>query len=151
MKRFMSFAICVLALLLGPAAFAQDRQGQPVPSQRGGPGREKRMKRLDVNNDGSISRDEWKGNPQVFERIDKNGDGSLTREELIAAAPRQARHSHPGGRIIQMDTNNDNQISRDEWKGEPKRFDRLDVNSDGVITREELRSIRRNRPNPKDN
>ena len=109
------------------------------------------MKRLDVNNDGSISRDEWKGNPQVFERIDKNGDGSLTREELIAAGPRQSRQSRPGGRIIQMDTNNDNQISRDEWKGEPKRFDRLDVNRDGVITREELRSIRRNRPNPKDN
>jgi Ca2+-binding EF-hand superfamily protein len=148
MKRFSIFAVCVLVLQLCAAAFAQNPQGQPVPRQRGGPGREKRLKRMDINNDGAISRDEWKGRLQVFDGIDKNGDGSLTREELIAAEPRQPRKH---GRVNQMDTNNDNQISREEWKGEPKRFDRLDVNSDGVITKEELRSIRRNRPNPQGN
>lgn len=145
MKRFSFIAICVFALLLGPAAFAQAPQGQPSPRQRGGLRREKRMKNMDINNDGAISRDEWKGKRPVFDRIDKDGNGSLTREELSAAGPRQSRQ---GGRINQMDMNNDKQISRDEWKGDKKRFDRLDVNSDGVITKEELRSLRRNRPNP---
>ncbi|HEV2666439.1 MAG TPA: EF-hand domain-containing protein, partial [Blastocatellia bacterium] len=63
------------------------------------------MKRIDINNDGAISRDEWKGKPDVFDRIDKNGDGSLTREEFGSAARRQP------GRLDQMDTNNDGRIS----------------------------------------
>jgi len=45
-----------------------------------------------------------------------------------------------------MDTNNDGKISRDEWKGNPKRFDRLDANGDGVITKEEIGGARQNRP-----
>ncbi|HEY8460235.1 MAG TPA: hypothetical protein VIM99_07640 [Blastocatellia bacterium] len=97
------------------------------------------MKRLDINNDGVISRDEWKGKPEVFARIDKDGDGSPTREEFGDAARRQA------GRLKQMDANNDGKISRDEWKGAPKRFDRLDADGDGAITKEELRGARQNR------
>ncbi|HZF37211.1 MAG TPA: hypothetical protein VE715_00170 [Blastocatellia bacterium] len=140
MKRFLIFAACVLALLISISVLAQAPQGQPGPRQRGGLNEEKRMKRMDINNDGAISRDEWKGKPEVFDKLDKNGDGSLTREEFAAAAHRQA------GRLNQMDTNNDGQISRDEWKGNPKRFDRLDVNGDGVITKEEIRSARQKRP-----
>ena len=140
MTRFLIFAACVLALLTSISVLAQDPQGQPGPRRRGGHNGEKRMKTMDVNNDGVISRDEWKGRPEAFNRIDKNGDGSLTREEFGDAARRQ------GGRLNQMDTNNDGKISRDEWKGNPKRFDRLDANGDGVITKEEIRGARQNRP-----
>src|SRR5262245_17608573 len=140
MKRLVIFAACVLALLTSISVLAQDPQGQPRPRRRGGLNREKRMKRMDINNDGAISRDEWKGKPEVFGRIDKNGDGSLTREEFGGAARRQPR------RLDQMDTNNDGQISRDEWKGAPRRFDRLDANSDGALTKEEIRGARRKRP-----
>src|SRR5262249_41383526 len=110
MKRFLNVAIFVLSISLGAAVFAQDPQGQPGGARR--MNREKRMKQLDVNNDGAISRDEWKGKSEVFDRIDKNRDGSLSRDEL-RGAPR------PGARVNQMDTNNDNKISRDEWKGNP--------------------------------
>ncbi|MBO0725225.1 MAG: EF-hand domain-containing protein [Blastocatellia bacterium] len=145
MKRFLIFAACVSASLASISVLsqapqgAQAPQGQPSPRRRGGFNVDKRMKRMDTNNDGVISRDEWKGKPEGFDKIDKNGDGSLTREELEAAARRQA------GRFDQMDTNNDGRISRDEWKGPPKRFDRLDVNGDGVLTKEEIRSVRQNR------
>jgi Ca2+-binding EF-hand superfamily protein len=140
MRRLSVCVAYILTFLVSISVLAQDPQGQSSPRRRGSNG-EKRMKRLDVNNDGVISRDEWKGKPQAFDRIDENGDGSLTREELGAAARRQA------DRRNQMDTNNDGKISRDEWKGAPKRFDRLDANGDGALTKEEIRGGRRNRQN----
>jgi len=140
MTRYLIFAAYVLALLASISVLAQDPQVQPGPRGRGGHNGEKRLRAMDINNDGVISRDEWKGKPEVFDRLDKNGDGSLTREEFADAARRQ------GGRLNQMDTNNDGKISRDEWKGNPKRFDRLDANGDGVITKEEIRGARQNRP-----
>ena len=136
MKRLLIFTACVFAHLASIIVLAQVPQGRPGPRQRGGLDGERRMKRLDINNDGAVSRDEWKGKPEAFGRIDKNGDGSVTREEFGAAARRQA------GRINKMDADNDGQISRDEWKGNPKRFDRLDANGDGAITKEELRGGR---------
>jgi len=144
MKRFSIFAAYVCALLLAVSVFAQDPQDPQKQrgSRQRGPGGENRMKRMDTNNDGAISREEWKGKQDIFDRIDKNSDGSLTREEFGAAGRHQGR-----SRLNQMDTNNDRQISRDEWKGDAKRFNRLDINSDGVITKEEIRSVRRNRPN----
>src|SRR5262245_17502347 len=104
MKRFSIFTVCVFALLLGTAVLAQDPSTQPSPRQRGGPSREKRIKNMDVDKDGAISRDEWKGRSRAFDRIDKNGDGSLTREELVAAGTRQARPGQRKGRVKQMDT-----------------------------------------------
>lgn len=145
MKRFLILSTYALVLLTSISVFAQDLQGQPGPRRRGGANGEKRMKRIDINNDGAISRDEWKGKPDVFDRIDKNSDGSLTREEFGSAARRQP------GRLNQMDTNNDGRISRDEWKGAPKRFDRLDANGDGAITKEEIRGGRLYRQKPQGN
>src|SRR5262245_16482744 len=130
MKRFMIIAVCVMANLASISVLAQDSQDQTSSRQRGGANVEKRMKRLDINNDGVISRDEWKGKPGAFAKIDKDGDGSLTREEF-EAAPR------PQARFTEMDANNDGKVSRDEWKGPQKRFGRIDADSDGAITKEE--------------
>ena len=143
MKGYSIFTVCVFTLITTISVFAQDPQGQQAPRRRGSP--EKRIKQFDVNNDGAISRDEWKGNSRAFDRIDKNGDGSLTREELTEAASRHSSTGKRPGLLKQMDTNNDNQISREEWKGDERRFGRLDVNSEGVITKEEIQAVRNNR------
>ncbi len=37
-----------------------------------------------------------------------------------------------------MDADQDSQISRDEWQGEPETFDRFDANNDGYLTRGEF-------------
>ncbi len=43
-------------------------------------------------------------------------------------------------RFQQMDVNHDGVISRDEWKRNPKAFDRIDANRDGVLTQDELKA-----------
>ncbi len=143
MKRYLVFAVCLLALSISIPTFAQDPQGQQEQrgSRRQG-GRHQRadLQKMDANNDGVISRDEWKGRPQAFDRIDKNNDGSLTREEIASVARAKGER-----RFGQMDANNDGRISREEWKGNAELFTRLDTNNDGAITKEELKGRRRKR------
>jgi Ca2+-binding EF-hand superfamily protein len=134
MTRLSFFAVCLITLMLSGLAFAQDSDAnaQGGAGQRGKGGA---LKRMDANNAGKISRDEWKGKPEGFAKLDKDGDGSLTREELSARR----------NRMKEMDANNDGKISREEWKGRPKQFTKLDTNNDGELTREELRARRANK------
>ncbi len=44
-----------------------------------------RIKKDDSNHDGKVSKEEFKGPPNVFERLDKNRDGELDAEEIEAA------------------------------------------------------------------
>jgi Ca2+-binding EF-hand superfamily protein len=57
---------------------------------------------------------------------------------------RGGRH-HKGHLLRRADVNGDGQISRDEWKRNPRAFDRLDSNRDGVISRDEAQQAARNR------
>jgi Ca2+-binding EF-hand superfamily protein len=43
-------------------------------------------------------------------------------------------------RFQQMDVNHDGAISRDEWKRNTTAFDRFDVNHDGMLTQDELKT-----------
>src|SRR5262249_53463813 len=132
MRRFSVMAGGLFALLLSTFIFAQTAQPLQNPStpqrlrgahRKGGRRGEKWFQRMDTNNDGVISRDEWKGRPKGFESLDKNKDGSISREEAALAGARQGVHW-----FKQMDTNNDKQISRDEWKGSAETFNRFDIN-----------------------
>jgi Ca2+-binding EF-hand superfamily protein len=80
MKRFPIFAVCLFALLFSASAFAQNPQGERNGRPRGG----RKLKKMDANNDGSITRDEWKGDSEMFGRLDANNDGALTKEEIRA-------------------------------------------------------------------
>ncbi|MFM7593998.1 MAG: hypothetical protein ACKO85_19595 [Isosphaeraceae bacterium] len=44
-----------------------------------------RIKQMDTNGDGTISREEWVGQPQIFQRVDKNDDGKLDADEQANA------------------------------------------------------------------
>src|SRR5215510_5267515 len=97
MSQFSIFSVCMTALLLSIPVPGQTPQTQQDPQpqrprgaqQRNHPGSGfhggKRMQRMDVNNDGMISREEWQGRPEAFDRLDKNKDGLISREE--AAVP----------------------------------------------------------------
>jgi len=89
-----------------------------------------RFSYLDVNNNGTIDRNEWDGSLDAFYRLDRNNDGRLTRAELGAV-----QSSSP---FAMMDSNGDGRISLGEWPYSHRSFDTQDANGDGVITREEF-------------
>jgi hypothetical protein len=134
MKRLSIIAVSLFVLILSSESIAQTPDPQTPRSGRRQQGR-RSLQQMDTNSDGRISRDEWNRKPERFDKLDMNGDGYLDREEAVAAGRAHAKRT-----LKQMDVNNDARVTRDEWKGNPKRFDRLDANRDGVLTEEEIKA-----------
>ncbi|GGZ62026.1 hypothetical protein GCM10008101_15200 [Lysobacter xinjiangensis] len=120
----------------------KNRDGRIDASERPqfkGHGRHGRgMAMLDANKDGMIDRTEAAKFPQFaqrFDQLDKNRDGRLDASERPQRMGR-------GGGMAKIDKNGDGRISRNEAVGSPfaQRFDQLDANRDGYITREEMRA-----------
>jgi hypothetical protein len=139
-------------LLAWPAAsFAgegaeQPRQQTRQDAQRNQE-RQMRFRGMDRNNDGVITRDEWRGNDRSFRRLDTNNDGVLSGDEIWvndAAPSGRAWDRQDAGRSAldvafdNKDRNNDGILSREEWQSDAATFARVDVNKDGVITRPEF-------------
>jgi EF hand len=91
MKRFVLYTLAVfLAACASIAAFAQSVTPADVTAtQRRHHNPERRFQKLDTNNDGKITRDEWRGKPKAFDRLDLNHDGVITLDELQQARPRK--------------------------------------------------------------
>ncbi len=110
-----------------------------------------RFQGMDRNNDGVITRDEWRGNDRSFRNQDWNGDGVLAGDEVRTGARRQSNWgqdwNHDGRvdsfdtqiaqRYRGYDTNNDDRVARSEWPGDPRLFTRLDASRDGYLTMQE--------------
>jgi Ca2+-binding EF-hand superfamily protein len=90
-----------------------------------------RFSYLDVNNNGSIDRNEWDGSLDTFYQLDRNNDGRITRVELNGG-----RRSN----FAALDANGDGRIALGEWQWSHRSFDDMDTNHDGVITPDEFRS-----------
>jgi Ca2+-binding EF-hand superfamily protein len=94
----------------------------------------------------------------MMERADKNNDGFLTKEELTAAAPppppqgegrREGRGGGGGGPrggmmrmdpiLSAVDADQDGTLSAAEIQGSAAAIAKLDKDSDGKLTREEVR------------
>jgi len=101
-----------------------------------------RFNTLDVNNDGRLTRDEWRGSSAVFSALDVNRDGVLTRAEAVGdqrTAPDEFRG---------LDANNDGWVTRNEWHWNRAAFDRLDADRDGRLSVSEFESAAAPTPAP---
>jgi Ca2+-binding EF-hand superfamily protein len=109
-----------------------------------------RFAAMDANNDGRITREEWRGSDTSFKVHDWNGDGVLSGDEVRVGAQRRGRVEQdfePEGlalrdwspsRFASIDRNRDGRVTRDEWFYDMDGFLRADRNRDNVLTRAEF-------------
>jgi Ca2+-binding EF-hand superfamily protein len=121
-----SALVISFALAVGTAstATAQNRQTQ--------------VRDMDRNNDGVITRNEWRGNDRAFQARDLNKDGILSGDELRSVSRRRQEDGDDRDNRSRDDTDRDGRITRAEWRGTAERFDLLDTNRDGVLTSVEV-------------
>ena len=117
------------------------------PSESGPMMNAERLKRLDKNGDGFISKDEFpNGPPPFFDRFDLNKDGKIGPVELQAMVSTQpiSANAGPGNdpesRLKQMDKDSDGKISRQEWAGAEGMFKRMDKDGDGSLSEAEQKN-----------
>jgi Ca2+-binding EF-hand superfamily protein len=143
----LTFAFCTVAL----PVFAKDKDkgnGQDQSEAKHGkqpkksePKQEMRFRGLDRNNNGIITRDEWRGDNRSFVKHDGNRDGVLSGDEVRPdgrGSDEVVSGERPMGRFNDQDHNNDGVISRHEWHGDNPTFDRMDSSRDGVLSRDEF-------------
>ncbi len=103
--------------------------------------------RLDTNHDGIISKTEHlAAKKRRFAKFDINQDGQLDKADRTAAKTEmQARRKE---RRAKLDANQDGRISRTEFIAvNGPLMDHCDVNKDGIVTRDEVRTAPKPRPN----
>ena len=136
----------MLVLVLAPAAALQ-------AAAQASAGQANRFRGMDSNGDGVITRAEWQGSDRSFEVHDWNHDGVLSGNELRAGAQRQQRWpDDPDGsaeagsqlmdwtpeRFDNLDHNRDGRLTRDEWHFDAELFRRVDRDRDSSISRREF-------------
>jgi Ca2+-binding EF-hand superfamily protein len=132
----------VLGTAIGTAVFCAMTVGAiraDDPQQKPGRDPGKLFKKLDTNNDGKLSKEEFlklgeraQGRRQqalekIFNRLDANHDGSLTPEEFKKFTEMRR---HPG-----------NGKAGGLFRNPAATFAKLDVNGDGKVTKEEFSKI----------
>ena len=111
-----------------------------------------RFQGMDTNNDGVITRAEWRGSDRAFQNQDWNGDGRLSGPEVTAGGRRnqnfeEADHlpnryeryvSWTQAGFTNLDHNRDRRITSNEWHFDTETFRRVDRNGDGAIDQTEF-------------
>lgn len=105
------------------------------------------LRTMDKDGDKSISKEEAGERWERLGKLDKNNDGKVSPDEFAAAAP--GGPGGPGGRFEpgemfkRGDKNSDGKITKDEVPGEAwERMSKMDKNNDGAVSKEEAEAAR---------
>ena len=134
----------IAAALASPLASAQSQTTNDSVRMR--------FRAMDTDNDGVVTRAEWRGSDQAFREQDTNGDGVLSGDEVhvrageTAATPDRNRRGQMIARFERADRNRDGRLVRDEWAGDDTSFSRMDQDRDMVITFDEFSAVVNGRP-----
>ena len=123
----------------GGKSETKDEKAEKKPQPK--PDKTMRFRGLDRNNDGIITRNEWRGDHASFLTHDWNGDGVMSGGEVRpdGRGPDDVvTGERLRGRFKDHDHNNDGVISRHEWHDDNAAFDSLDSSRDGVLNRDEF-------------
>ncbi len=145
MQRTGTIAAIVLSAVMWPTVGLPQNNGNGTAARRAdGQNTESRQqmrfREMDTDNDGVITRGEWRGSDQSFREHDLNHDGVLSGEEVYPRDDNRAdrsRREEMAARFQRNDRNGDGQIARGEWTGSTAAFKRMDEDGDGVVTRRE--------------
>jgi Ca2+-binding EF-hand superfamily protein len=172
MRRLtLSLIAGAAAIAAGGIAYAQAPQPQALTRATVEQRSARAFDRLDANRDGKLDRADRADRQKArFDRVDANHDGSVSYAEFAAMHTQKdgvrgerfgrrgdTRGDHrmamrglgrrgPGGMMARMgDADSDGAITRAEFQGAAlARFDRLDANKDGTVTRDEAKAARDN-------
>lgn len=118
-------------------------------------GEQVRFRVMDRNNDGIITRDEWRGSEQSFRVHDWNRDGMLSGDEIRVGGrrtdPIDERDFDPTSPdefidwtesgFARLDRNRDGRIARNEWLFNREAFIRADRDRNNVLSRAEFLGV----------
>jgi len=102
---------------------------------------EMHLKEMDTNNDGSISKAEFDAaHSKYFQELDTDKDNKLSMQEMKAGHQTTGKKGEGRG-FDAADTDSNGELTREEVKDMPrlqKNFDKMDTNKDGKLTRAEM-------------
>jgi Ca2+-binding EF-hand superfamily protein len=106
---------------------------------------EQSFEEADANNDGAVSREEYRSaRAKKFSRLDRNSDGYFDEADI---PKRRMGRTTASERIEQLrdqfDSNRDQRISESEFANGPTlAFDRADKDGNGLLTTQEIEAAK---------
>ena len=148
-KKPLIITIASTALLLGATsvyASGSEGHGSGMGGSYGHKGGKNIFKKLDLNKDGVITRQEAEqARANRFTKMDADGDGTITISEIDQAIEKKMRRMKVRLRyklLSKLDSDGDGKITKEEFDSKPMRlFDRADKNGDGKVTKQEARQM----------